>query len=277
MSELKPENEHRCFGGRVGFYRHESESCGAMGFSVFLPPKAKDAPVLFYLAGLTCTEETFMVKGGAQRLAAELGIALVAPDTSPRGTAYKGATDDWDFGEGAGFYLDATEKPWHGRFQMATYVTEELPELIGKQFPVNLDRMGIFGHSMGGHGALTLALKKPELYRSVSAFAPIVAPCEVPWGKKAFAGYLGEDEEAWAAHDACRLLEQGTFPDKILIDQGMKDQFLAEQLVPERFEEAADAAGQDYALRRHDGYDHGYYFVSTFMDDHLRHHAERLC
>lgn len=277
MSELTPENEHRCFGGRVGFYRHESESCGAMGFSVFLPPDAKDAPVLFYLAGLTCTEETFMAKGGAQRLAAEFGIALVAPDTSPRGTAYKGATDDWDFGEGAGFYLDATEKPWRGRFRMASYVTEELPKLVGEHFPVDLERMGIFGHSMGGHGALTLALKHPQLYRSVSAFAPIVAPCEVPWGKKAFAGYLGQDEEAWAAHDACRLLEQGTFPDTILIDQGMKDQFLAEQLVPEHFEEAADAAGQDYALRRHDGYDHGYYFVSTFMDDHIRHHAERLC
>ncbi|TVS09550.1 MAG: S-formylglutathione hydrolase [Gammaproteobacteria bacterium] len=278
MAAFETASEHRCYGGTVGFYRHESDACGAMGFSVFVPPDAKDAPVLFYLAGLTCTEETFMVKAGAQRLASELGMVLVAPDTSPRGTAYKGATDDWDFGEGAGFYLDATEKPWLGRFRMYTYVTEELPKLLVDEFPVDPERMGIFGHSMGGHGALTIALKNPDLYRSVSAFSPIVSPSEVPWGKKALPRYLGDDEEAWAEYDTCRLLESGrTFPDTILVDQGMKDPFLVEQLDPDRFEEACQAAGQKYELRRQDGYDHGYYFVSTFMADHLRHHAERLC
>lgn len=276
MAGLRTVSEHRCFGGTQGFYQHESESCGSMGFSVYLPPEADGAPVLYFLAGLTCTEETFMIKAGAQRLAAELGMALVAPDTSPRGTAYKGATDDWDFGEGAGFYLDATEAPWRGRFNMYSYVSEELPTLIDREFGLDGERMSICGHSMGGHGALTIALKNPQRYRSVSAFAPIVAPSEVPWGQKALPRYLGDDRDAWADYDACRLLERGTFPDTILVDQGMTDPFLAEQLQPERLESACGRAGQALQLRRHDGYDHGYYFISTFMADHLRHHAERL-
>ncbi|MCC5886375.1 MAG: S-formylglutathione hydrolase [Gammaproteobacteria bacterium] len=273
---MRTVSEHRCFGGRQGFYQHESESCGAMGFSVFLPPEPEGAPVLYFLAGLTCTEETFMIKAGAQRLAAELGLALVAPDTSPRGTAYEGATDDWDFGEGAGFYLDATESPWRGRFNMYSYVTSELPALIAEEFGVDGERMSLCGHSMGGHGALTMALKNPQQYRSVSAFAPIVAPSEVPWGQKALPRYLGDNREAWADYDACRLLERGTFPGTILIDQGMKDPFLVEQLQPERFEAACEQAGQPFELRRHDGYDHGYYFISTFMADHLQHHARSL-
>jgi S-formylglutathione hydrolase len=276
MAALRTVSEHRCFGGTQGFYRHESDSCGAMGFSVFLPPEPAGAPVLYFLAGLSCSEETFMVKAGAQRLAAELGLALVAPDTSPRGTAYEGATDDWEFGEGAGFYLDATEAPWRARFNMYSYVSEELPALITRQFPVDGRRMSIFGHSMGGHGALTIALKQPHRYGSVSAFAPIVAPSAVPWGKRALPRYLGHDGEAWADYDACRLLARGTFPDTILIDQGMNDPFLVEQLRPQLFEAACERAGQALKLRRHDGYDHGYYFVSTFMADHLRHHAERL-
>lgn len=276
MTKLRTVSEHRCFGGTQGFYHHESESCGPMAFSVFLPPAAEQAPVLYFLAGLTCTEETFMIKAGAQRLAAELGLALVAPDTSPRGTAYEGATDDWDFGEGAGFYLDATEAPWRGRFNMYSYVSEELPGLVAEEFAVDGERMSLFGHSMGGHGALTIALKHPGRYRSVSAFAPIVAPSEVPWGQKALQRYLGEDREAWADYDACQLLERGTFPDTILIDQGMMDPFLVKQLQPERFEAACEQAGQALELRRQDGYDHGYYFISTFVADHLRHHAERL-
>lgn len=276
MAGLRTVSEHRCFGGTQGFYRHESDSCGAMAFSLYLPPEPRNAPLLCFLAGLTCTEETFMIKAGAQRLAAELGIALLAPDTSPRGTAYDGATDDWDFGEGAGFYLDAAEAPWRGRFNMYTYVSSELPALVAEQFPVDAGRMGIFGHSMGGHGALTIALKQPDRYRSVSAFAPIVAPMEVPWGQKALSRYLGEDEASWEAYDACRLLGRGTFPDTILIDQGMMDPFLVEQLQPERFEAACAEAGQELELRRQDGYDHGYYFVASFMADHLNFHARRL-
>ena len=276
MAGIRTISEHRSFGGTQGFYQHDSEHCGAMGFSVFLPPEPVGAPVLYFLAGLTCSEETFMIKAGAQRLAAEWGLALVAPDTSPRGTGYEGATKDWDFGEGAGFYLDATEAPWCGRFNMYSYVTEELPLLLAREFPVDGERMSIFGHSMGGHGALTIALKQPQRYRSVSAFSPIVAPSEVPWGLKALPRYLGDDREAWASYDACRLLERGTFAGTILIDQGLADPFLSEQLQPERFEAACERAGQALELRRHDGYDHGYYFVSTFMADHLRHHAERL-
>jgi len=276
MATMQTLSEHRCFGGTQGFYRHESDSCGVMSFSVFLPPEPAGAPVLYFLAGLTCTEETFMIKAGAQCLAAELGLVLVAPDSSPRGTGYEGATDDWDFGEGAGFYLDATETPWRGRFNMYSYVSEELPALLAQAFAVDGERMSIFGHSMGGHGALTIALKHPQRYRSVSAFAPIVAPSEVPWGHKALRRYLGDDRDVWADYDACLLLERGTFHDSILIDQGMADPFLVEQLQPERFEAACERTGQALELRRHDGYDHGYYFVSTFMADHLRHHAARL-
>ncbi len=276
---LETVSQHRCFGGVQGFYRHESAACGGpMRFSVFLPPEAERQrpPVLYYLAGLTCTEETFMIKAGAQRLAAELGIALVAPDTSPRDTGYVGATDDWDFGEGAGFWLDATRPPWRDRFRMDHYASRELPELIARHFPVDGARAAIFGHSMGGHGALTIALRHPESYRSVSAFAPIVAPSAVPWGQKAFSRYLGDDGLAWADNDACALVARRTFPGTILIDQGEADPFLERELRPELFEQACARAGQALWLRRHAGYDHGYYFISTFIADHLRHHAAAL-
>lgn len=276
---LETLSEHRCYGGVQGYYRHESTSCGGlMRFSLYQPPGAatRALPVLYYLAGLTCTDETFAIKAGAQRLAAELDLVLVAPDTSPRATAYPGATDDWDFGEGAGFWLDATAAPWRERFRMYSYLTRELPEFLAGHFPVDISRSGIFGHSMGGHGALTVALKNPARYRSVSAFAPIVAPSRVPWGQKAFARYLGDDERKWADYDACALVARQTFPGTILIDQGTNDPFLSRELRPELFEQACAQAGQALALRRHQGYDHGYYFISTFVADHLRHHAAAL-
>jgi S-formylglutathione hydrolase len=278
---LEALSEHGCFGGVQGFYRHDSAVIGLpMRFSVFRPPQAatEPVPVLYYLAGLTCTEETFMIKAGAQRRAAELGIMLVACDTSARDTGINGATGDWEFGEGAGFYLDATQAPWSRHFRMNRYVSGELRELVESRFPAN-GRRGIFGHSMGGHGALTLALRHPDLYRSVSAFAPICAPADCPWGQKAFPRYLGEDRAQWNAHDASRMmLARGSaLVDEILIDQGLADQFLhAGQLLPERFEQACVAAGQPLQLRRHDGYDHGYYFIASFIDDHLDWHHARL-
>jgi len=270
---------HHCFNGNQGFYEHESECCnGPMRFSVFVPPHEAGSmlPVLYYLSGLTCNEEVFPIKAGAQRLAAELGLVLVAPDTSPRDTGIPGATEDWDFGEGAGFYVDATEPPWRDRFRMYSYVVDELPLLVAEQFPVDPERAGIFGHSMGGHGALTIALRNPGQYRSVSAFAPIVAPTQVPWGHKALPRFLGDDREAWKQYDACELVGRGRFPGTILIDQGTDDSFLDEQLRPELFEQACRSAGQPLTLRRHAGYDHGYYFIQTFVEDHLRHHAEAL-
>ena len=232
--------------------------------------------MLYFLAGLTCTEETFMIKAGAQRVAAELGLMLVAPDTSPRDTGIDGATGDWEFGEGAGFYLDATEPAFAKHFRMETYVVEELPAIIAANFPADTEHAGISGHSMGGHGALTLALKYPQRYRSVSAFAPIVAPSRVPWGEKAFSRYLGEDRAAWAAHDACELLAKTTFPGTILIDQGQADRFLDSQLRPELFEPTCATHGQSLQLRRHEGYDHSYWFIASFIEDHLRHHAAAL-
>lgn len=277
--QLETRAQHQCFGGRQGFYSHESKSCsGPMAFSVYVPPHEAGAslPVLYYLSGLTCNDEVFPIKAGAQRVAAELGLVLVAPDTSPRDTGIAGGADDWDFGEGAGFYVDATEQPWSERFRMYSYVTRELPAIVAEHFPVDPDRRGILGHSMGGHGAMTIALNKPEAYRSVSAFAPIVAPIRVPWGEKAFSRYLGEDREAWKRYDACELVAQRTFPGKILVDQGLDDQFLEQQLRPERFEEACAGAGQALELRKHPGYDHGYYFIQTFIEDHLRHHAGAL-
>ena len=273
-------SEHASFGGVQGFYRHDSAVIGLpMRFAVYRPPQAaqQPVPVLFYLAGLTCTEETFPIKAGAQQLAAELGLMLVAPDTSPRSTGVDGATQDWDFGEGAGFYLDATEAPWRTHWQMERYLTGELRTLVLARFPARADRLGIFGHSMGGHGALTLALRHPRLFRSVSAFAPICAPSQCPWGVKAFTGYLGADRAGWAAHDAVALIEGGARVPPLLVDQGLADKFLADgQLLPERLEQACAAAGQPLTLRRHEGYDHGYYFVSSFMADHLRHHAQHL-
>jgi S-formylglutathione hydrolase len=272
-------SEQACFGGVQGFYRHASTSCaGPMRFAVYQPPQAVQGkcPLLYYLAGLTCTEETATIKAGAQRLAAQFGLVLVMPDTSPRDTGIEGATGDWEFGEGAGFYVDATQAPYAERFNMHRYVVEELPALVARHFPVDLERSGIFGHSMGGHGALTIALRHPERYRSVSAFAPIVAPSQVPWGRKALPKYLGEDRAAWADYDACELVHRQTFAGTILIDQGEADKFLEAQLRPELFDQACAEAGQPLLLRRHPGYDHSYWFISTFMEDHLRHHAKAL-
>ncbi len=274
-------SEQRCFGGTQGFYRHASDATsGAMKFGVFMPPLAHGAkaPVLTFLAGLTCNEETFAIKAGAQRMAAELGLILVTPDTSPRDTGIDGATGDWEFGEGAGFYLDATAPAFAARFRMDSYITRELPDVIGTHFAAaDIARAGLFGHSMGGHGALTIALKHPQRYRSVSAFAPIVAPSEVPWGQKALPRYLGEDRNAWRQYDACSLLADGArFPGTILVDQGEADKFLDTQLQPDRFAQACGAAGQALDLRRHSGYDHSYWFIQSFVADHLRHHARAL-
>jgi S-formylglutathione hydrolase len=273
-------SEQACFGGTQGFYRHRSVETGTdMRFAVYLPPQAQSAsvPVLWFLAGLTCTEENFIVKAGAQRVAAELGIALVAPDTSPRGADVPGDPENaYDFGLGAGFYVDATQAPWSTHYRMYSYVARELPGLLRGRFPLDLARQGISGHSMGGHGALTLALRNPGAYRSVSAFAPIVAPSTVPWGIKALGRYLGEDRSTWAAHDACELVRSGHRSPIILIDQGDADRFLAEQLRPELFEDACAAVGQPLLLRRQPGYDHSYYFIASFIEDHLRWHAQAL-
>jgi S-formylglutathione hydrolase len=279
---LKIISEHAAFGGVQRFYEHESSEIGLpTRFSIYLPPRAKTkrVPALFFLAGLTCTEETFMIKAGAQRFAAEHGIALIAPDTSPRGANVPGETDSWDFGLGAGFYLDATTPEWKKRYRMESYVTSELHPLAAREFSIDENRIGIFGHSMGGHGALTLALRHPKLFKSVSAFAPISAPSECPWGLKAFTGYLGDDKSTWLAHDASALMRErasAPYPKGILIDQGLADKFLVEQLMPEKFEAACASVNQPLTLRTHEGYDHGYYFISTFMEDHIRFHAERL-
>ena len=272
-------SEHRCFDGTQRFYVHESRECRTeMRFSVFLPPQwqSRQVPVLYFLAGLTCTEETFMVKAGAQRVAAELGLMLVAPDTSPRKARMPGDDASWDFGVGAGFYVDATQAPWSQHYRMYSYVTRELPELINAIGSVSSERQSIFGHSMGGHGALICALKNPDRYRSVSAFAPISSPSEVPWGQKALAGYLGSDRSAWADYDATELVKARGYNKPILIDQGMSDKFLQEQLQPHRFEEACQQAKVQLQIHHRPGYDHGYYFISTFMDEHLRHHATYL-
>ena len=281
MTKLDTLGEHACFGGTVSFHEHRSSACdGAMRFAVYTPPQAADGPVpvVYYLAGLTCTEETFMIKGGAQRLAAEHGLMLVSPDTSPRDAGVPGEDEDWDFGTGAGFYVDATEEPWSRHYRMYSYVTRELPSVVAENFPARAGAAGIFGHSMGGHGALVCALKNPDIFGSVSAFAPISAPTRVPWGEKAFSGYLGEDGEAWRAYDASELVREHPFPDGrgILVDQGLSDQFLEEQLLPEALEEACAEAGQPLTLNRREGYDHSYYFISTFMEDHIRHHAAAL-
>jgi len=249
-----------------------------MRFSVYEPPQARErrVPVLYYLAGLTCSEETFMIKAGAQRLAAELGLMLVAPDTSPRQPRLPGDDASWDFGLGAGFYVDATQAPWSAHYRMYSYVSRELPALVAAHFHVLPDRQGIFGHSMGGHGALVCALRNPEQYRSLSAFAPIAAPTRCPWGRKAFGGYLGNEEASWREYDASELVTHGPFHGPILIDQGSADKFLAEQLNPDVFAEACRRAGQSFELRMHPGYDHGYYFIQTFMEDHLAWHASAL-
>jgi S-formylglutathione hydrolase len=279
MDGITTLSEHACFGGVQGFYQHDSAVIGLpMKFGVFVPPQALagPVPVLFYLAGLTCSEETFAIKAGAQQHAAQHGLMLVSPDTSPRNTGIEGAEAAWDFGTGAGFYLDATQAPWSRHWRMGSYITQELRELVLTKFAARRDRVGVFGHSMGGHGALTLALKNPGLYQSVSAFAPIAAPMHSPWGVKAFSGYLGEDRSAWAQHDASALINAGARVPHLLVDQGLADKFLAEQLHPHLLEEACARAGQPLTLRRHAGYDHGYYFISTFMGEHIAHHAKAL-
>ncbi|GMV62232.1 MAG: hypothetical protein AMXMBFR74_14010 [Parvibaculum sp.] len=270
---------HRCFGGTLSICRHSSAATGTpMRFSIFVPEGRGRFPALTFLAGLTCTEENFTTKAGAYGRAAELGLAIVAPDTSPRG---EGVTNDdaYDLGQGAGFYIDATEAPWAPHFQMETYVTRDLPSAVRDNFPVDGARQGVAGHSMGGHGALTLALKYPDHYRSVSAFAPIVSPSRCPWGEKAFTAYLGDDRSRWAAHDASALMANGGpvgHFDDILIDQGLADPFLENQLKPVLFEDACAMHRQKLTLRRHEGYDHSYYFIQTFIGDHLAFHAERL-
>ena len=283
-------NAHACFGGAQRVYQHASREIGLpMKFSVYLPPQALQGthgtssakvPALVYLAGLTCNEETFMTKAGAQRMAAELGMALVAPDTSPRGANVPGESEAWDFGVGAGFYLDATEAPWEPHWRMESYITRELLPLLGQKLPIDLERIGLFGHSMGGHGALTLALRHPGMFKSLSALAPIAAPTQCPWGQKAFTGYLGSDKAEWRKHDASVLMasqEAPPYPGGILVDQGLADKFLLDgQLLPETFEAACEKVGQPLTLRRQPGYDHGYYFIQTFMADHLAHHAKAL-
>ncbi|WP_207224862.1 S-formylglutathione hydrolase [Sphaerotilus mobilis] len=283
FDRLELVNEHGCFGGVQRFYKHASGVIGLpMKFALYLPPQAvagEAVPLLTFLAGLTCTEETATMKAGAQRLAAELGLALLMPDTSPRGAGVDGEDHHWDFGVGAGFYLDAEHAPWAGHWRMESYLVDELIPAVVAEFGLDGEWLGLFGHSMGGHGALTLALRHPGLFASVSAFAPICAPTRCPWGRKAFTGYLGQDESTWVAHDASLLMAAQTavpYPGGILVDQGLADKFLAEQLHPEALEAACAAIGQPLTLRRHAGYDHGYYFIASFIDDHLRHHAAQL-
>ena len=271
---------NRAFGGTQGVYRHASTATGTdMTFSVYVPPHAPGAtlPVVWYLSGLTCTHANVTDKGEYRRACAERGLILVAPDTSPRG---EGVADDpdgaYDFGLGAGFYVDATQAPFDRHYRMWTYVTEELPALVAAHFPVDMGRQGIIGHSMGGHGALTIGLSYPDRFRAVSAFAPIVAPSQVPWGQKALGGYLGDDDAAWRRHDAVALIEDGARVPALLVDQGEADQFLDQQLQPKRLATACAGAGIDLTLRMQPGYDHSYYFISSFMADHLRWHAERL-
>ncbi|MBA2411319.1 MAG: S-formylglutathione hydrolase [Burkholderiaceae bacterium] len=275
-------SEHGCFGGRQLFYRHTSTEIGLpMRFGIFVPARKSGVslPMLMFLAGLTCSEETFAIKAGAQRIAAELGIALLTPDTSPRGAGVAGEADAWDFGVGAGFYLDATREPWARHWRMQSYLMSELLPMVIDDFAIDESRVGIFGHSMGGHGALTLALKHPATFASVSAFAPIVAPARAPWGEKAFRGYLGERTEHWDEHDASVLMRRQStapYPRGILVDQGEADKFLEEQLHPHAFEAACRDVAQPLTLRLHAGYDHGYYFISTFVEDHLRFHDKQL-
>ena len=276
---MQTRSEHACFGGTMGYYTHPSAQIGnEMRFAVYQPPQAQAGrvPALYFLAGLTCTEETFMIKAGAQRLAAALGLMIVACDTSPRGLNLAGDSEHWDFGVGAGFYLDASREPWRAHYRMGSYVNLELPALIETHFPAHPDRRGISGHSMGGHGALVAALRNPQRWHSVSAFAPISNPVSVPWGEKAFGSYLGDDRSQWEAWDASHLMRASPYPGELLVDQGEADQFLTTQLKPEALESAAKAAGQKLSLRRRPGYDHSYWFIQTFIEDHLRHHARLL-
>jgi S-formylglutathione hydrolase len=272
-------SQAKSHGGRQLVVKHVSKACACdMTFSIFLPPHAESAaklPVVWYLSGLTCTPMNVTEKGEYRAACAELGLIFVAPDTSPRGDDAPNV-EEYDFGKGAGFYVDATEEPWAKNFRMWTYVTEELPEIVSAEFPADMARQGITGHSMGGHGALTIALRDPTRFRSVSAFAPIVAPSQVPWGQNAFQGYFGENRQLWRQHDAVALVEDGARVSDILVDIGTADPFLEQELRPELLERACAEAGLPLTLRRQRGYDHSYYFVSTFMPDHLRWHSERL-
>ena len=271
--------DHVSFAGTVGFYRHPSTTCNSeMKFAVYVPPQARSesVPVLYFLSGLTCNEENFITKAGAQQFAAEAGLMLVAPDTSPRNTDIAEADQDWDLGTGAGFYVDATEAPWRSHYQMYSYITQELPALIGANFPVKTDRQGITGHSMGGHGALVCALRNHDRYQSVSAFAPIVAPTQCPWGQKALTHYLGSDQTQWQSYDASALILTAKWQRPILIDQGLADPFLDQQLMPQVFEMACAQVEQPLTLRRQPDYDHSYYFIATFIADHIQYHAEQL-
>ena len=279
---MKKISSAKCFGGTQAVYAHDSAATATeMRFSVFTPPAEVHGngpyPTLYWLSGLTCTEENFIIKSGFQRYAAELGLMVVGPDTSPRG---EGVPDDadgaYDFGLAAGFYCNATEAPWSKHYRMYDYVTKELPALVARELPIDAARAGVFGHSMGGHGALTVHLKNPEKFKTCSAFAPIVAPAEVPWGRKAFSNYLGADETAWSDYDATLLVRKHPSPAEILIDQGTADVFLEEQLKPELFAAAAQKAGQKLTLRMQDGYDHSFYFIATFIEEHLRWHKDRL-
>jgi S-formylglutathione hydrolase len=279
-NSLNLKSEYLCFGGTVAYYSHYSDVCNnEMRFSVYVPPQAKSKPIpiLYYLSGLTCTEENFTVKAGAQRYAAETGIVLVAPDTSPRNTGIVGEDDTWDLGTGASFYVDATVDPWKQHYQMYSYVVKELPALIAANFPVIPEKQGIFGHSMGGHGALICALKNPDKYLSVSAFAPIAAPMQCPWGQKAFSAYLGADLDIWRTYDASELVKQARFDRPILIDQGTADSFYTQkQLLPEVFTEACQQVNQPLTLRMQEGYDHSYFTIASFIEDHIKYHAAAL-
>ncbi len=278
---LKLHKEHKSFGGKLGFYSHQSSACNSeMKFTIYQPPQAESQPVpiLYYLSGLTCTEENFMAKAGAQKWAAKYGLMLVAPDTSPRNTGIPGEADNWDLGSGAGFYVDATAAPWNSHYRMYSYVVDELPNLIATNFPGIREKQGIFGHSMGGHGALICALKNADRYLSVSAFAPICAPVRCPWGQKFFTNYLGGDKESWKAWDASELVLKKLYNRPILIDCGSDDSYLADgQLLPDAFAVACAKVGQPLTLRMQEGYDHSYYFVASFIEDHIRHHAAALC
>ena len=269
----------KAFGGTQGVYRHKSEACQCdMTFALFLPPQAEQGPVpvLWYLSGLTCTHQNVMDKGEYRRLAAELGIAILCPDTSPRGDDVPDEPDNWQFGKGAGFYLDATQAPFAKNYRMYSYITEELTKLVAQEFPLDMSRQAITGHSMGGHGAITIALKNPERFKSVSAFAPIAQPSTAGWSKPAFEKYLGNDQSTWRAYDTTSLIEDGHRIESLLVDQGLADGFLDDGLRPWLLQEACAKAGIPLTLNMQEGYDHSYYFISTFMDEHLRWHARRL-
>lgn len=282
MSKSTLVKSHKCFNGSLQFHKHVSKTLHlSANFAIYEPPQANintKLPAIFTLAGLTCNEQTFLIKSGAVREAARYGLYLIAIDTSPRGCHIEGEDDDWDFGSGAGFYLDATQAPWSQHYKMGTYLRSELPQLLQGMFNIDMGRCGIMGHSMGGHGALVHALRDPKFWKSVSAFAPITHPCVVPWGQKAFKNYLGNDKDIWRAHDTVCLLEDGHhFPQPILVDQGLEDPFLKKELQPWNLQKIAQQVKQPLELREHPGYDHSYWFVQSFIEDHMRHHASILC